>query len=57
MTALTIILFALCILLCATSVGLYVALVVAVDEREMCYTPIKPIDFEILDGEVEDEEY
>lgn len=45
---------AVLMLICLTVV-LYEALTITVEERERWYEPIKPIEFEILDGEVSDD--
>ena len=45
-----------CVLLICVVIVLYDALTISVAERERWYEPIKPVEFEILDGEVFDDE-
>lgn len=44
-----------CLLLICVVVLLYDALTISVEERERWYEPIKPVEFEILNREEDDE--
>jgi len=52
--ALTIGLAAIVIMLLCAVVILYHALTISIAEREVWYTPIEPIEFDMLDGEEDD---
>ena len=43
-----------CVMLLCFGVLMCHALTIALDERERWYQPIKPVEFEYLDGEVEE---
>ena len=51
------ILLALCVGLLCWVVLMYHALCITINEREMWYEPLEPVEFEILDGEVYDDEW
>ncbi len=54
MSALDIVLMCVCAALIIWNVLMHYAMMSILEEREAWYTPIKPVDFDILDAEVVD---
>ena len=49
-------LLALCLALAIITGLFYGAMLIAIDERETWFQPLRPVEFEYLDGEVDDGE-